>query len=124
MEHYEIEDLFFKRKRPQLKIQLESNNLVRQPVFDIIVLNEGKVLAEKGLLNIKIPEEFEISGEEWDKISQNSGLKKYQYYNLSRIPFYPGVKTNIGRIYLPKEKRVLEEFQFVFMITCENMEII
>jgi len=124
MEHYEVEDLFFKRKRPKLKIELVGNLFIRQPVFEIVILNEGKVLAEKCLLNIKIPEQFEISGDGWIEISNTFGLRKYEYYNKGQIPFFPGIKTNIGKIYSPRDHGVLEKFEFIFMITCEDMGII
>lgn len=125
MEHYEIEDLFFKRKRPLLDISLNDINKV-EPAYPIEILNKGKVIAEKIMIKMLIPSEFSINGEGWSKIEEKySNLGKYVAYQYfeDKIPFYPKIPYKIGMLEHPNKKRIVEELKIGLYIVCKDMEV-
>lgn len=123
MEHYEVEDLFFKRKKPILKISLEK----RSDYHDIILRNEGKVIAEKVFLKLDVPLNFRASGEKYWK-PQGRGCNPtthiYQYFN-KEMPIFPDIPLNIGRLYTSDNSRRndIEKVQIVFFMTCEDAQL-
>ncbi len=124
MEHYEIEDLFFKRKRPLLEVSLTDVNKFI-PFYPIEVLNKGKVIAEKTAVKILIPTEFIISGEGWSRIEEKlSTIGKYTIYQYfeDRVPFYPKIPHVIGILEHPNKKKLVEELKIGLYIVCKDME--
>src|SRR3989338_7722642 len=83
MEHGEIEDLFFKRKRPNLEIELRRCQ-TKIPSYDLIIHNKGKVIADKVFIKLLIPSIFKISDAGWIKpkegfTQKGFGFSEYQY---------------------------------------------
>jgi hypothetical protein len=127
MEHYEIEDLFFKRKRPLLGILLTKDNFIHNTKYDLTLQNKGKVLAEKVFIKLLIPFDFEISGEKWVKISDQIApiigkYCEYEYFN-NEIPVYPGLPSLIGTLFYSK-KKIVENLTVGFLMVCEDMGLI
>jgi hypothetical protein len=121
MEHYEIEDLFFKRKRPTLKIGLRNISKERdKPAFEIYLENTGKVVAEQTYIKLKTPSEWEING--WLKIEDAYGYPSYECI-LREDLVYPELKQVIGIVYHPK-KLDLGLLKLNFLIVCRDMEIL
>lgn len=79
MEQGEIEDLFFKRKRPKLEIELRRCP-TKNPAYDIIIHNKGKVLAEKIFIKLLIPAVFSISDKTWPKVNEGFTHKGAGYF--------------------------------------------
>lgn len=124
MEHGEIEDLFFKRKRPKLRIELKRCP-TKIPTYDIIIHNEGKALAEKIFIKLLIPSVFKISDQTWPKISEGFTHKgacyfEYQYEGDEFI--YPELPNMMGKLFHSKEAYV-ESLEIGFLIICKDMEI-
>ncbi|MDO8622745.1 MAG: ATP-binding protein [archaeon] len=120
MEHYEIEDLFFKRKSPSLKIILTHIFDPERTRLDIGISNLGKVIAEKTMIFLKVPREFEITNDNWVKTEEYGNYKKFEYYQRE-IPFYPEIIANVGQLYTPKKKTRANKLKIIFMITCKDM---
>jgi len=121
MEHYEIEDLFFKRKRPALKIGLRSISKERdKPAFEIYLENEGKVVAEQTYIKLKTPHEWNIDG--WLRTEDPYGFPSYEHV-LREDLVYPGLKQVIGIIYHPK-KFELGLLKLNFVMVCKDMEVL
>ncbi len=129
MEHYEIEDLFFKRKRPILEIQLKKKKS-KNSAYDIILINNGKVIGEKIIIQILMPALLEISGENWKKVKDvfsprdmeppGAQYKEYRYYQ-DKKPIFPDVPFESGIVYHPNEN--LGKISLGFLITCKDMEL-
>lgn len=125
MEHYEIEDLFFKRKKPVLEIHLNPLKS-KNPAFEIDMQNAGKVIAEKVFLKILIPREFKIDGEGWvdmGEVLHPFGLYSvYQYFD-NIMPVYPQHTTTIGRLYHPKQNLLIKELTLGFLLVSKDSEL-
>jgi len=125
MEHYEIEDLFFKRKRAFLEIFLRPIQ-AQNPTFEIDVLNHGKIIAEKLFIKILIPKEFRIDGDDWMHIKDVPhplGMySAYQYFD-NIVPVYPENASNIGRIYHPKRNLLIKNLNLGFAIVSKDSEL-
>ncbi len=124
MEQGEIEDLFFKRKRPKLEIELKRCP-TRKPSYDIMIHNKGKVLAEKIFIKLLIPGVLQISDQNWPKIkdfyNQRGALcSEYQYIGEDFI--YPDLPNLFGKIFHPEEHFV-ESIKIGFLIVCKDMPI-
>lgn len=121
MEHYEIEDLFFKRKRPALEIGLRNISKERdKPTFEIYLENAGKVVAEQTYIKLKTPYEWNIDG--WLRIEDVYGYPSYEHV-LRKDLVYPGLKQVVGIIYYPK-KFDLGLLKLNFLIVCKDMEVL
>lgn len=121
MEHYEIEDLFFKRKRPALEICLRNISKERdKPAFEIYLENAGKVVAEQTYIKLKTPPEWNISG--WLKTEDVYGRPSYEHV-LREDLVYPGLKQVVGIIYHPK-KLEFGLLKLNFVIVCKDMEVL
>ncbi len=122
MEEYEISDLFFKRKSPILKLIPQVKFDLNRTIIDLSVLNLGKVIAEKTLVSLKIPFNFEL-GSGWMKTEDLQGVyKKFEYFQ-SEIPFYPNIISAIGTLQTTKNKTRAKEVMISFMIVCEGMPL-
>lgn len=124
MEHYEVEDLFFNRKRPALEIELVRRP-TKNPSYDIIVHNKGKVLAEKIFIKLLVPQVFKISDPGWHKIKdsftpQGHGCSEYHFIGEEFI--YPELPNNMGNLFHPNEHYV-DYMKLGFLIVCKDMEI-
>lgn len=125
MEHYEIEDLFFKRRRSILEIKLEKN---QTPNFSckILLINVGKVIGEKIMVQLVIPSITKISGENWEKQDETffhrASYHKYVYFE-NEYPVFPRVPFEIGILYHPKEDIEIKKLSIGFLITCADMEL-
>ena len=124
MEQGEIEDLFFKRKRPNLEIELKRYP-TKIPAYDIVIHNRGKVLAEKIFIKLLIPSIFKISDSDWLKIGEGfnlfgHGYSEYQYFGEQIV--YPELPSAIGKIFHSKEAYI-NLLKIGFLIVCEDMEI-
>jgi len=125
MEHGEIEDLFFIRKRPKLEIELRRCP-TRNPSYDIIVFNRGKVLAEKIFIKLLIPSVFKISNPTWPKIRdlftlKGHGCSEYHFVNHDEF-IYPELPNKMGKLFHPKNHYV-ESLKIGFLVVCKDMEI-
>ena len=121
MEHYEIEDLFFKRKRPSLNIGLRSiSNERDKPAFEIYLENVGKVVAEQTYIKLKTPSGWNIDG--WLRTEDVYGYPSYEHI-LREDLVYPGLKQVVGIIYFPK-KFELGLLKLNFLIVCRDMEVL
>ena len=130
MEHYEIDDLFFKRKKPILEIQLKKKKS-ENTAFDIILVNNGKVIGEKIMIQILMPGILEISGENWKKIKDifsprdmnppGAQYKEYRYYQ-DKEPIFPKVPFESGIVYYPNKEN-LSKIALGFLITCKDAEL-
>lgn len=124
MEHGEIEDLFFARKRPKLEIELRRNP-TKIPAYDIVIHNKGKVLAEKIFIKLLLPSVLKISDDNWPKIKDGFTHKGYSYseYQYTGKEFvYPELPTCIGKIFHSEEVCV-GLLDIGFLIVCEDMEL-
>jgi len=124
MEHYEVEDSFFRRKRPNLEIEL-IRCPTRAPSYDIIIHNNGKVLAEKIFIKLLIPSVFKISDPNWPKVSDGftpigSSYSEYHYNGDDFI--YPELPTNMGKLF-HSERNYIEFLKIGFLIVCKDMEV-
>ncbi|MCK5449425.1 ATP-binding protein [Candidatus Pacearchaeota archaeon] len=124
MEHGEVEDLFFARKRPKLEIELRRTP-TKIPAYEIIIHNKGKVLAEKISIKFLIPSVLKIIDDAWSKIKdgythKGYGYSEYQYTGNEYV--YPELPTCIGKIFHSKEECVVS-LDIGFLIVCEDMEI-
>jgi len=122
MEHGEIEDLFFARKRPKLRIELRRCP-TESPSYDIVIHNDGKVLAEKIFIKLLIPGVFKVSHSDWPKIkdgftSRGSSYSEYQYFGNEFI--YPELPSTIGKLFHP-EKHYVDFLEVGFLIVCDGM---
>ncbi len=131
MEHYEIEDLFFKRKRPILEIKLERNPRA-PPSYNINIINNGKVLGEKIMIQLLFPAVFRISDKDWEKkpdifsprdVSPPGAQYSRYVYFQDKYPVFPGVPYNSGIIYCSISERELQRVSIGFLITCKDMEL-
>ena len=121
MEHYEIEDLFFKRKRPALEIGLRNISKERdKPAFEIYLENAGKVVAEQTYIKLKTPFEWNIDG--WLKTEDAYRYPSYEHV-LREDLVYPGLKQVIGIIYCPK-KFEFGLLKLNFVMVCKDMEVL
>ena len=121
MEHYEIEDLFFKRKRPSLKIGLRSiSNERDKPAFEIYLENVGKVVAEQTYIKLKTPSGWNIDG--WLRTEDVYGYPSYEHV-LREDLVYPGLKQVVGIIYSPK-KFDFGLLKLNFVMVCKDMEVL
>lgn len=120
MEEYEIADLFFKRKSPTLRLIPKVKFDLDRTIIDLGILNLGKVIAEKTLISLKIPHDFEI-GAGWIKTEDLPGFYKKVEYFQEKIPFYPDVISLIGTLQTTKKKTRAQEVMIPFMIVCEDM---
>jgi hypothetical protein len=121
MEHYEIKDLFHKRKIPLLRIILIPEWDRDRTIININILNLGKIIAEKTLIFLRAPKDFEISAKGWNKIEEQR-CNKFEYYQ-DDIPFYPEIQSNIGKLYTTKKKTRADKLKIIFMITCKDMPV-
>ena len=122
MEHYEIEDLFFKRKRPLLRIGLRNIPGERdKPSYEVYLENVGKVVAEKTYIKLITHPLFSITG--WIKTEDR--FNRYHSYEhvLMESLVYPGIKQAVGIIYSPK-KFDLGILKLNFIIVCKDMEVL
>ena len=124
MENYEIEDLFFKRKRPILEIELKRNKTVN-PSYNINLFNKGKVLGEKVIVQLSVPAVLEISDDKWEKKEEmffhGAQYKKYVYFQ-DKYPVFPEIPFLAGIIFHPKNVEVIQ-LSLSFLITCADMEL-
>ena len=124
MEHYEIEDLFFKRKRPSLEVSLIDTNKI-EPTYPIEILNKGKIMAEKIKIKLLIPHQFNVNGAGWAKIKEKYGsfgkYAEYQYFE-DRFPFFPNVPSVIGTLEHPNKKYFFEELKIGLLVVCKDMD--
>jgi len=122
MEHYEIEDLFFKRKRPLLQISLIDISEGRdKPAYEIYLENIGKVVAEQTYVKLMIPSEYQISN--WEKTKDYpQGYSSYET-TLKDTLVYPSLSMLIGIIYHPK-KFDFGILKLNFLVVCKDMEVL
>lgn len=121
MEHYEIEDLFFKRKRPSLKIGLRSiSNEGDKPALEIYLENVGKVVAEQTYIKLKTPSGWNIDG--WLRTEDVYGYPSYEHV-LREDLVYPELKQVVGILYFPK-KFEFGLLKLNFLIVCRDMEVL
>lgn len=124
LEHYEVESLFFKRHGPILKVILNEQSgktgTFNGP-YTIDIINEGKQIGEKVAIKMLISNEFEISGEGWEKISD--GPYKTMTYFDDMIPCFPEVPKTIGVLYCSNRKKVIEKTSLGLYIICKNMKL-
>ncbi|MEK6890913.1 MAG: ATP-binding protein [Nanoarchaeota archaeon] len=121
MEHYEVEDLFFKRKRPILKIDLRNiSKDMHKPIFEIYLENIGKVVGEHSYIKVKIPSEYCIDN--WVETKHLYGNSSYERV-LKDDFIYPDLKQVIGQIYPPK-KIEFGALKINFLLTCKDMELV
>jgi len=121
MEHYEIKDLFSKRKRPSLKIIPVPEWDKDKTIINLNILNLGKIIAEKTLIFLRVPKDFEISAEGWIKSEENR-YKKFEYYQ-DDLPFYPKITCNIGKLHTTKNKTRADQLKIIFLITGKDMPV-
>ncbi len=126
MEHYEIEDLFFKRKRAFLELSLEPCR-TEKPSYNIIVSNNGKVMAEKLYIKLLVPNDLEISDKAWIKGGEGNDVFSdycsiYQFFE-NTTPVYPEHSSIIGKLYVPKKTDFIEKLEVGFLIVSDNSEL-
>lgn len=126
MEHYEIEDLFFKRKRAFLEISLRPCK-TENPSWNIVVSNKGKIMAEKVFIKLLVPQELQISDNIWTKQEEirdylPNFCTVYQYFD-NIMPVYPEHASVIGKLYHPKKKAIIEKLELGFLIVSKNSEL-
>lgn len=124
MEQGEIEDSFFKRKRPKLELELKRCP-TKAPSYDIIIHNKGKVLAEKIFIKLLVPGVFKISDQIWPKISDRFTHKGYscsEYHYIGDEYIYPELPNTMGKLFHSKGGYV-EFLEIGFLIVCKDMEI-
>lgn len=125
MDFCEIEDLFFKRKRPKLEIVLKRLK-TRKPAYDILIYNKGKVSGKNVLVKLLIPFPFEINDAKWsrglNKYHEMKGrYSEYQYFEKD-VPVFPVLPFDAGKIFHSKEVCV-KNLTIGFLIVCDDMEI-
>lgn len=127
MEHYEVEDLFFTRKKAILELSLI--NLNDKPAkYELRMRNKGKFIAEKTWIKLLIPKQLEIIEKNWVKMDEpiNNFLPYsiYEYFE-DKYPIYPEVSSSIGSIILSKKSKenIIDRIGIGFLIASKNSEL-
>jgi len=126
MEYYEIEELFFKRKKPDLNVDLEFPKKFDGEHWHLLVSNNGKVLAEKITIKLLLPREFSIlDKDKWEEVRSYPEFLGREYSShqifLDR-PIYPNLPMEVACLSNPYKKDV-GKFGVGFYIVCQDMEI-
>ena len=124
MEHYEIEDLFFKRKRPDLSFRLVESKKSSTPSFDLLIINRGKICGKNILVKLFLPKEFVVEQKDFlklDLLQPSGGDYDIYQYTDKKTMFYPEIETHICRISCPKKKNLFH-LLFRALVVCEDME--
>jgi len=140
MEHFDLEDMFGRRRKPNLELvanvlQISSSTLEPGIVIMINLLNTGRGTAKAPFLEIKTPIDCKWSQYGFDG-NGNTGLEKISYYTTAPIVkfgsnantvIHPGISFPISKLLLSYNPNNLSDASknivIEYKVTAEDLRI-
>ena len=144
LEHFDLEDMFGRRQKPLLKIELkpkigsvledllkQANNESYLPpiIYELYVVNEGRAIGRDSMIILWFPEEKILKSElrlpniSHSRIDEMHGSKPTIQLNMNHNLFYPDVNTRIGEVIIQfhKDHLKVDETSMKWVINADNM---
>lgn len=142
LEHFDLEDMFGRRQKPALSLELENKNKIDfqkmienvdaegylPPInFEIYLVNNGRAIGRDCMIIFMLPEdkilkfEFKKRAGNYSRLDDMHNAPTIQL-NLNESKFYPEVNTRIGEFNINLHKEyVYDGINIKWIIYAENM---
>lgn len=126
LEHYDLEDMFGRRQRPNLEISITNR---RHPInaeqedLEISILNVGKGIAKYvGFFAEIVGANIVNSGTNFKNVSGlNPGRQMFSYENNISVLHPNGIRTMLGTVTF--QPTITENIRLTLKCYCENMQL-